>query len=166
MSGVIITKKTVLQRIIDEMMQRVLDMEDADENRIFNRVVGGSVDSLSTDMYPVCGFDQGDEEVIAQVYPFIDKNVTIIIEFRFHRQYEQADIDSYDLFRYYLGKLQERLFGKHENVTLNGLTINVAEAGSNPQIEGLDDPSPGGVLIATVTYRHVNGDPYKTPAER
>lgn len=165
MAGVLITKKTVLQRILDEQMQRLADLEDENGKPVFNHVLGGDISSRPEMEYPVVGVDQGDEEVVSQMWPFIDKNVTITYDFRFLPQSEQDDVDVYDLFRYYLGKLQERLFGSVENITLGGLTINVQEAGSNPQIEGIDDPSPGGVLIATITYRHVNGDPYTTPAE-
>jgi hypothetical protein len=154
---------TVLQRIVNELIERVRSMKDDENNQLWNRVVYGKVGSLPTTWYPIVGLEQGPEETVDEMFPIITKEVTLFLEFRFR---SVPDVESADTFRYYLGRLQERLFSADENdFTLGGLSINVQEEGSNPEIEDATDTSPGGILIFKVSYRHKKGDPYKTPAE-
>lgn len=157
-----ITTKTVQQRIIDEIMARLTAMTGDDGTPLFNNIKQGDPATWSALTYPGCGVDMGHEKTSGLIYPFTDKFLPIFLEFRFNNE---MSVDVYDLYRYYLGKLQRRFLGTDDALTLGGLTTDVLETGSSPSIEGRNDPSPGGVLMLEVHYRHVQGDPYTLPSE-
>lgn len=155
-------QKTVLDRIADRFITRITDMVDEDGKRVWNQVYQGTIDQVPALAYPCVALQQGTEEVIHDLWPHHEKICTFFIEFRFQKL---GGVDSFVTFRYYLGKLQARLFGVPDNVNLGGLTTNVFETGSNPEVEGQGDRAPGGLLSFNVHYRHWTGDPYHLPSE-
>jgi len=159
---VILPTPTVLQRITTEYENRINAIQDEDNSRLWNKVIRGQLVGNNPLMFPICAIHQGPEQTVLEMWPHIEKVVTFYVEFRFSRI---ENIDSLDTFQYYLGKLQQRLFGTKDNLTLGGLTTNALETNNNPEIESDVDPSPGGLLIYQTYYRHWNGDPYHLPSE-
>jgi len=116
---------------------------------------------------PAFTLQQGNEETLHLLHPHIEKVCRFYIEFRFS---PSGGVDNADAFRYYLGKLQQRLFGIPSNLyitTADGINLatNVVEVGNAPEIEAQSDPQPGGTLTFDVTYRHWQADPYHLPSE-
>lgn len=153
---------TVLQRVTDTFESRIDAMQNEDIERLWNQVSRGALVVNNAITIPALALQQGPEQVVEQIYPFIDKIVTYYVEFRF--QYFE-NLDSLVTFQYYLGKLQARLFGTNDNITLGGLCVDVRETNANPEIESDVDPLPGGMLTFQARYRHWNGDPYHLPRE-
>lgn len=154
---------TVLQRIITEMQSRIRGMVDEDGAVVWNNPdKEGPVQGINALAFPLCTLMQGPETTHSALWPFVDKVIRLFIEFRFQRRF---DVDSFDTYRYYLGKLQQRLVGSQDNITMGGLTINVTEVGANPEIESQADTSPGGMLMIDVHYRHYINDPYHMEGE-
>jgi hypothetical protein len=122
----------------------------------------GSIVGVSSLTYPVYSLEQGPEQTEDLVWPHENKVLTLYVEWVFAAM---QGIDPYDLFRYYLGRLQKALFGNITNRTLGGLSINVVETNNQPQIESDVDPAPGGLLTFQVYYRIVQGDPYHLTSE-
>jgi hypothetical protein len=154
--------KSVLDRVTDKLMLRLKDMVDDDASQLWNMVYQGPISDVPVTAYPACALQQGTEDVIHDLWPHTEKVCTFFVEFRFNNI---AGLDTHQVFRYYLAKLQQRLFGPPVNVNLDGLTVNVMETGSNPEIEGQQDRAPGGLLIFNVHYRHHTGDPYHLISE-
>jgi len=154
--------RSVLQRITAEYYKRINEMVNEDNERLWNNVVNGPIISNNGLVLPICCIWQGPEQTIRDFWPLKEQVVTYYVEFRFGR-YE--NLDSQDVFQYYLGKLQARLFGVPANILLGGLTSNVLETDNHPEIESENDPMPGGMLIFQAYYRHWNGDPYHLPSE-
>jgi hypothetical protein len=147
---------TVQDRLIEELQRRIREMTHDDGTPMWETVVTGSVDAYSNITAPALGIDQGGEEVVQYLYPLIQKNMTVFLDFRFEKT---EGIDPYKVYRYYLGRLQSAFFGDNERQTLGGRVNGISETGSNPQIEGDADSSPGGVLMLLVQYEHYQGDP-------
>lgn len=162
---------TVRDRILFELLQRIASIVndisptegDAGDD-LFSEVQFGDTQESPPEARPVCGIIEGEEEATMLLYPYVDKELRISLEFRW---LPKTNVDNHFAFRYYLGKLQKRLFGSVENLQMrtaefpDGMTLNVREERNYPQIEGPSDDNPSGVLDLTVTYRHVNGDPEK-----
>lgn len=153
---------TVIQRIVDELMVRIDAMRDEDDARLWNNVLENAIGNIPSIAFPAVTLQQGNEETQHLLWPHIEKTVIFYIEFRFE---QRMDVDAGDLFRYYLGKLQARLFGTTDNLTIGGLATNVIEVANAPEIESQGDPAPGGTLTFHVTYRHWQADPYHLPSE-
>lgn len=153
---------TVKKRIFDELIRRVTAMTDEDGGRLFNQIMTGPIIANQGTVLPMIGLQQGPEQPVAKLWPHVTKITTIYAEWRFARI---LNVDSLDTFQYYLGKLQQRLFGTPDNITLGGLSVDVHETGNNPEVDDQIDPVPGGMLMFQVQYRHWDGDPYHLPAE-
>lgn len=163
--------KTVQQRITDELRTRISGMKDVDAINssdvtldLWNNRVQGPIAGSSPLMYPLYTLEQGPEETSSILWPHENKICTFYIEFQFQRWLD-TDIDVFQIFRYYLGRLQQRLFGNIGNTQLGGLAIAVVETSNQPQIESQSDPSPGGLLTFQVHYRIISGDPYHLTSE-
>ena len=155
--------RTVLQRVVDELVIRITAMVDENGDKLWNSVGRGALPSPNALALPAIGIVQGPEQTIHDLWPHTEKIVSIFLEFKFGRV---LNVDSDDIFKYYLGKLQARLFGAKDNLTLGGLlAANVTETGSNPEIEDKNDPVPGGLLMLQVHYRHWTADPYHLVSE-
>lgn len=149
---------TVQDRVFARMMERVDAITNEDSTRLWaTEGKQGPLVVKAGMSVPCFSMQQGPEQTIETLYPSITKIMTVYFEFRFQRI---LNVDSLVTFHYYLGKLQARLFGTRDNITLGGLALDVQEIGNNPEIDDQDDPMPGGLLMAQVKYRHYNGDPY------
>jgi len=157
-----IPTKTVIQRIIEAWTTRLTAMVDEDGKPLWNNVVQNAIGGISALAMPVVTLQQGDEETVHLLYPHIEKVCTVYIEFRFN---PLGGVDSAAIFRYYLGKLQARLYGTTDHLTIGGLATNVLEIGNQPEIESQSDPAPGGTLTSQIYYRHWQADPYHLPEE-
>lgn len=153
---------TVQERCITEIINRITAMVNEDGEQLWNTVHQGDIRDIANVSLPAIALQQGTEEVVHDIWPHCEKLCAVFIEFHFQRV---NGVDSYKTFRYYLGKLQARLFGIPINVNLGGLTTNVMETGSNPEMEGQRDRQPGGLLNLLMHYRHHYGDPYHLPSE-
>jgi len=153
---------TVIQRIFTELTTRISAMKDEDNNPLWNNIVQNAIGGISAIAKPVVTLQQGNEETYHLLYPHIEKVCSIYIEFRFN---PIGGVDSAEIFRYYLGKLQARLYGNTTNLTIGGLATNVIEVANQPEIESQSDTAPGGTLTSHVYYRHWQADPYHLPTE-
>jgi hypothetical protein len=172
---VAIPPMTCRDRIMYRILQTIADIpnpystvgdSNASHGDLFNEVVFGDTVAVPAEVNPVVGIVEMEETPIALLFPYVDKELRISVEFRWLP--DKKDVDTFRLFRYYLAQLTSRLTGKSDEVQRmptadhpEGLTIGVREDGNFPQIEGAEEEAPSGVLNLIVTYRHVNGDPYK-----
>lgn len=158
----ITAQPTVLQRIATELMARLGAMKDEDNEPLWNNIYEGDTSGQNMVATPYVTIIQGPEETTDLLWPQMEKTVTFYLEFHWERF---VDLDNTKVFRYYLGRLQRVLFKDQNARDLGGLSRNVYEVGSNPQIEGQSDAQPSGSLTFNVIYRHMQGDPYHLISE-
>ena len=147
--------KTIRQRIVEALYAILPTITDPDDNTkiVFNNVLRDNLDGVDVDQLPAVGVDEGEEEVVDYINPFVGKKLRVYVEFRF----ENDGVDVYERFNYYLGVLQNALLDNHN---LAGLSYDVQEVGNSPRIADRDDTLPGGVLMIDIYYRHLNGNPF------
>jgi len=159
----LLEKKTKRQRIIDVLTAKLTealhnpDVETGDEaGRLLFEFVGHGDVNETFDLHqtPCCAIDQGNEEKTDLLFPKIEKVLRLYIGFNL---FVPKDVDSYEFFNYYLGRVIEVCVEDH---TLGGLTIDVQDAGNSSEISGPTDERPGGELFLDVRYRHINGNPF------
>jgi hypothetical protein len=160
---------TVQARIVAAIRGKVGAMLDVDnfneqgaDKKLWNVGSQGSIVGADALTFPRFSIEQGPETTADLMFPYEDKVLTLYCEFAFQ---PVLNLDSYDTFRYYLGRLQQTLFGTLANRTLGGLSTNTVETNNQPQIESDTDPSPGGLLTFQVHYRIVQGDPFHLTTE-
>lgn len=154
---------SVLEKVYTELVSRISNMKDEDTAPLWNKVVHGPLTGIAALSCPAVGLEHGHEDNTNQMlWPHEEKEVMFFCEFRFN---PIMNIASYKIFRYYLAKLQQRLFGTQNNITLGDRVVNVFEISNNPQIEGLNDSNPGGLIQFKVQYRTWTGDPYHYQTE-
>ncbi|MET4190689.1 MULTISPECIES: hypothetical protein [unclassified Bradyrhizobium] len=162
--------QTVQDRIVQAIRTKLDAMVDIDNingqgatAQFWNGRGQGSIVGADALSFPKYSIEQGPEQTEDNsLWPMEHKVLTLYIEWAFT---PFMDLDPYTVFRYYLGRLQQVLFGTLVNRQLGGLSINVVETNNQPQIESDTDPSPGGLLTFQVLYRIVQGDPYHLPSE-
>lgn len=145
---------TVRERIVEALLKLLAEAQDRDGKKLFNYCERGNLDEVRGAQLPAVALEEGDEEVFDLMFPYQMKRLNMFVEVRFSAS---RGVDAFKQFNYYLGELQRLLFTDH---TMNGLTYNVQENGNNVEVESRSDPSPGGVLIIYVDYRHLQNDPY------
>jgi hypothetical protein len=169
MAGLKNVPLTVQARIVAEVVNRINAMLDVDQvngtdptANFWNVSATGPMYGSSALEFPKYSLEQGPETTSDIMFPMEDKVLTLYVEWAFA---PLLDVDNFTTFRYYLGRLQQVLFGTIDHRQLGGLSINVVETNNQPQIESATDPSPGGLLTFQVHYRVVQGDPYHMPSE-
>ena len=156
--------QTVRDKIIWTLANKLAALPgDLPGGDLFQFVMMNETYSVPGESYPVIAIIEAEEATISMLYPYVDKALKIILEFRW---LAKDGVDTNRQFRYYLAQLQKSLFGTQSNIQLMsieypaGLSTNVHEEGNAPQIDPDPDSIPSGILQIVVSYRHVNGDPY------
>jgi len=121
---------------------------------LFNNVLKENLDDIDATQLPAVGMEEGEEEVIGEMYPCITKRLSIAVDFKFENK---RGVDVYDEFNYYLGVLQNTLFVDR---TMGSNGYDIQERGNAPQIMDRNDKRPGGVMYLEVYYKHRTADPY------
>jgi hypothetical protein len=150
---------TVRQRIIGELYDRLANCRDPTTgNLVFNKVVKEDLDETSAQELPIVGFEESEETQAEYLYPFVRKQLSISVEYRFANK---KGVDVYDEFNYYLGVLQKTLLTVQNGTGAWAYAEDVSEVGNTPRIVSRNDNRPGGCLVLLIKYRHYNGDPYR-----
>lgn len=148
---------TIRNKIIDAFKALGDTMTDEDGKRLWNRVGLGTPDRFGEQEIPCLAVDPGSDKIEYEDRWQTRKIMVISLCFQWRRD-PKAEIDSYEQFEYYLRKLIEAYTFEDQ---LAG-AIQIREAGSGPEIEGRDDPRPGGYLLMEVLYRHGRTQPTRT----
>ncbi len=162
-----LTLQARIAKALENSLDSMLDIHNVNgqgvDKRFWNKTTQGPISGQSALSYPLISTEQGPEATSQLLFPFEDKVLTMYSEFTFAPVY--GDLDSFDMFRYYLGRIQGQLFGTLERKTLGGLSLDIMETNNQPQIESQDDTAPGGLITYQVYYRAVQGNPFITAAE-
>jgi hypothetical protein len=146
--------KTIRQLWIEEIYRILREMTYPEEGTVWQKVLRSDLEDIDVTELPACAVDEGDEERLENMFPFVQKCTKIFIEFRFENK---RGTDPYDKFNFYLGLLQKALFNDR---TLGGYAYNIDEIGNSPRIVDRGDTRPGGVLMLEIYWKVRNTDPY------
>lgn len=94
-------------------------------------------------------------ETKSDLYPVVECNLPVIIDFRYLGDTSDSAIASV-IAEEVLGAVQRRVFSDR---TLGGLAIDVRETGNDLDIDFSEDMSIIGSMYIEIIYRHDHGDP-------
>lgn len=153
-------------QIVDALTDIVADMDfypdgDArqatDNKKLFLTVKPGTLDDIALIECPGCAIEESGEGIVS----FADSNYGTtqkILRVLFNiKVVKGAGVDAEKMFNYYAARITKQFVTSPH---LHPAMLDVKEAGTSIQINGPNDPEPGGTLTLEVEYRHQYGDPF------
>jgi hypothetical protein len=120
--------------------------------KLFEFVDRGVLDDIEMQQVPAARIEQGDEEQIDLMWPLVDKRFRLYVHFKVSRS---VGVDPTPLINYYFGRVVNVLVTAEH---FAGIALDISEAGNSPQVQGVNDPEPGGTIFFDVTIRHGYGN--------